>query len=539
MKHAFFSGIFLLGFITVQSQETRIAKGKIEEVTVYFSGATITQVSKITLTSGIHTLVFDNLPATIDQTKSSIQTPDDVLVLSMNKDSRTAAENNANPLLKRLNDSIMLGSIQNRSSAYKIDALNTELDLLKRNLYIGGSNSGVNIAELQKATDLYRTRQEDIYKRLLSETVLLDDLNASISELNKRKELLMFELDRLNSKVVVHVRVIKDGTYDIKLKYFASNAAWKPIYDIRVADVGKPMELVQKGKIQNNTGIDWKNVRMLLSTADPSMSIIRPELAVWELDYNQKQKVIPPFKLSSDDGDMNNSSVYRGNVSFQVTPGTLVNVSELSNEFTISEPVNMISSIMPQTIEIKSYTLNTWYEYTSIPKLEKLPWLIGKTTDWKTIPLSDGPAQIYIGNNYIGESYLNIGTVSDTLEISLGRNKKVVVDYRKKEDMTKKSWLGGTVTETFTYEINIKNNNNLDIVFELWDQLPVSNDKDIVVSYSELSGATLDAPTGKLTWKYVLKPGEDKKIMLSYTVKYPKEKPIKLQRFKPLRAPDF
>lgn len=536
MKYLF-SCVMLLGFYHVKAQDYKTAKGKIDEVTVYFTGATVVQNAKMQLSTGIHAIVFDNLPANIDQSKSSIQTPDEVLVLSMYKQVRSAEENNSNSGMKRITDSIKLLSVMEKGIAYKIEALNTELDLLKRNLYIGGSNSGVNITELQKATDLYRIRQDDIYKKLLSETQNQEEVRRMIGELSVRKDAISIALERLNSKVVIQVRVVKDGNYDIKLKYFTTNAAWKPIYDIRVEDVGKPMQLVQKGKIQNNTGQDWKHVKMVLSTADPSMSIIRPELAVWELGYNNGySSVTPPFSHRESDKD----NVFRGNVSFQnASAGTLVNVSELSNEFTIPEPVDMVSDPTPQTIEIKNYTMNAWYEYTSIPKLERMPWLIGKTTDWKNIPLSDGPANIYIGNNYIGESYINIGTVSDTLEISLGRNKKVVVDYRKKEDMTKKAWLGGSITESFTYEINIRNNNNLDIVFELWDQLPVSKNKEIEVNYSELSGASLDPQTGKLTWKYTLKPGEERKIILSYSVKYPKDKPVMMKRFKPLRAPDF
>jgi uncharacterized protein (TIGR02231 family) len=528
-------GSFLFLNILVFAQDKKIVKGKIDEVTVYFNGATVSQSAKVSLAQGVHSLVFERLPANIDQTKSSIYTPDDVTVLSMQRETSAAEENNSDASLKKINDSIRLVAVLQKSTAYKIDALNTELDLLKRNLYIGGSNSGVNITELQKATELYRVRQDDIYKKLLAESQAREELDNTSAELQKRRQLVLFELERLSSRIIVQVKVLKDGAYDIRLKYFTTNAAWKPIYDIRVEDVGKPMELVQKGKIQNNTGQDWKNVKMMLSTADPSMSIIRPELAVWELGY--ELRVTPPFSHRSGDYSDN---VFQGNISTAKTENvTLVNVSELSNEFTIAEPVNMISSLMTQTIEIKSYTLNAWYEYTSIPKIEKLPWLIGKTTDWKNIPLSDGPANIYIGNNYIGESYINIGTVSDTLEISLGRNKKVVVDYRKKEDMTRKAWLGSTVTESFTYEINIKNNNNLDIVFELWDQLPVSKNKEIEVGYSEISGAALDPQTGRLTWKYTLKPGEEKKIILSYTVKYPKDKPVVMKRFKPLRAPDF
>lgn len=525
------------------AQSSQHLKGKIESVTVYFNGASVVQSARISLPVGTHTLVFESLPANIDQAKTSIQVQENMYVLSMNKSLRTPGENDKDPQVKKTLDSITLIANLQKACRYRIEALNTELALLKENLYIGGANSGVNIAELQKATDLYRTRQDDIYKKLLAENILSDELSSIMVNLESEREQLTYNISRLNGRVTLQVKVTKEGQYELKLKYFTPDAAWKPIYDIRVADVGKPMDLVQKGKILNNTGQDWKNVDMLLSTADPSLSIIRPELEVWELEPDYKT-AYGKKKEAAISYDIDNVGIFSNNSGIAQTAAvgmgsTIVYVSELSNEFTIPEPVNIVSEANPQTIEIKTYTLNAWYEYTGIPKIERMPYLIAKTTDWKNIPLSDGPANIYIGNNYIGESYIDMGSVSDTLEISMGRNKKVAVDYRKKEDMTKKAWLGGNITETFTYEINIKNNNAVDISFELWDQVPVSKDNDIVVTTIETSGAMKDDPSGKLIWKMVLKPGEERKITISFSVKYPRSKHVQVTRMKALSCPNF
>jgi uncharacterized protein (TIGR02231 family) len=349
---------------------------------------------------------------------------------------------------------------------------------------------------------------------------------------------------KLSGRLLVQVNCDNDAIYGFKLKYFTYNAAWKPIYDIRVEEVGKPMMLTQKGKILNNTNKNWKDVALTLSTADPSISITRPSLAVWELDYSS-----PNYGLKR-----NAEQVFKGNVynNMSNTAGfnfagkkedeaqeTSITVSELSNDFLIPGNSDIESNNTPQTIEIKTYTLNTSYEYTGIPKLEAIPYLIGKTADWKNIPLSDGPASIYIGNNFIGESYIDLSVIKDTLEISLGRNKKVVVERKMKEDLTKKSFFGGSITENFTYEITLKNNNNTTIIFELWDQVPVSKQNDIEVNVSEISGAERDMQTGKLTWRFNLQPGDTKKVIITFSVKYPKGKDVKINRNRALKCPAF
>jgi len=60
------------------------------------------------------------------------------------------------------------------------------------------------------------------------------------------------------------------------------------------------------------------------------------------------------------------------------------------------------------------------------------------------------------------------------------------------------------------------------------DQYPISQDKDVVVELLESSAATDNNETGVLTWKLKLVPGEVKKLKVSYSVKYPKDKKLNL-----------
>ncbi|MEZ4804183.1 MAG: mucoidy inhibitor MuiA family protein [Bacteroidia bacterium] len=432
MKHIVFSLLFISQIFIANGQPTSIKTGKVESVTVYFNGASIVEKHSITLKEGNHTLVFENLPNSIDAGKTYLEGNNQVYILSNSVTHKTYDDINTDSRLTQLNDSIEKTQSELKINQYKIDALNTELALFQKNLYIGGSQTGVNITELQKASELYRIRQEDIYKRLSICNEKVQEINNLKSKLIKRKNEIFAHLTLLNAKLITQIQVSKTGTYNLNLIYFTGNAAWKPIYDIRVSEIGKAINLVQKGKILNNTNVDWKNVKMTLSTADPSLSIIRPELEVWELGHNK-----PLFKQKYESGryDMdgeeeiqykNTSGDVKRGFTFQVQKPepTIIFVSELTNEFAISGLATIESNSDPKTLEITSYTMDAWYEYIAIPKIDNTPYLIAKTTAWKAIPLSDGPANIYIGNNFIGESYINMRSVTDTLEISMGRNKK-------------------------------------------------------------------------------------------------------------------
>ncbi|MES2616640.1 MAG: DUF4139 domain-containing protein [Bacteroidota bacterium] len=542
--------IIVLGalFLNVKAQTGKTLQGKITEATIFLNGATITELVNFQIKKGNMLLVVDNLPSDINPSRVTALLPEGAELLSISSETILHEDFIKHPDIKIIYDSMLLLENQSKALRFRIDALNLELDLLKRNLYIGGTNTGVNIAELQKATDFYRIRQDDIYNRLMKDNIQSSIIGEKILVLNARSKVMINNLLSLSGKMSIAISSQIEGSTSMLVKYFTFKAAWKPIYDIKVEDVGKPMQLIQKGKILNQTEKDWKNVKTVLSTADPSVSISRPELEVWALDFvSQRGKKInlgyngrdkdyfdekAKEEISSNTGNMNRKSANSAN-------NTEVTVSELSNDFMIAEPVNIASGITPQTIVINSYLLNTTYEYTGIPQLQTIPFLIGKTTDWRNVPLSDGPASIYIGKNFIGESYISIASIADTLEISLGRNKKVVMDKRMKEDLTSKSFFGNTITENFIYEITVKNNNANDIVFELWDQVPVSKQEDIVVTVNDISGAMIDEKTGKLTWRFNLKPGEERKINISFSIKYPRSKKVQVKRFKALKCPDF
>jgi uncharacterized protein (TIGR02231 family) len=166
-------------------------------------------------------------------------------------------------------------------------------------------------------------------------------------------------------------------------------------------------------------------------------------------------------------------------------------------------------------------------------------FLVARVTGWEDLNLADGVANVFYGDNYIGESYINTRQTGDTLDLSLGRDKKILVQRVKKQDYGSKSLGGGNRIESFLYEITVKNNNKDTIDMELQDQIPVSQESDIVVDAIELSKAEKDDLSGKLKWKMKLAPNETRKIQLSFSVKYPKNKPVMVNKYRTISAPKF
>jgi uncharacterized protein (TIGR02231 family) len=124
----------------------------------------------------------------------------------------------------------------------------------------------------------------------------------------------------------------------------------------------------------------------------------------------------------------------------------------------------------------------------------------------------------------LGKSNLNTQTTNDTLSISLGTDKNIVVTRTKLKEYLKKEFLGNEKQEERAFEINIRNKKNQYVQVIVEDRMPVTNDKEIIVKLEDNNGnAKRDEATGKLRWTVQMEPRKEKKIGFRYSVKYPKE----------------
>ena len=132
----------------------------------------------------------------------------------------------------------------------------------------------------------------------------------------------------------------------------------------------------------------------------------------------------------------------------------------------------------------------------------------------------------------MGQSYIYTRSVDDTLDLSLGRDKNLVVTRTKLKEFNNEKTVGSTKKETFSYEIVVKNMRKTAVEVELMDQIPVSQDAEIIVEAIELSKGVLDPATGFVTWRMNIPPGESQKVVLTYSIKYPKSKEVNTRRYK-------
>ncbi|MEX0636490.1 MAG: DUF4139 domain-containing protein, partial [Ferruginibacter sp.] len=206
-----------------------------------------------------------------------------------------------------------------------------------------------------------------------------------------------------------------------------------------------------------------------------------------------------------------------------------VSENDLDITYDIDLPYDVPTNGKQQIATLKEISMNGIFKYYAVPKLDKEAYLLAEISDWEKLNLLAGEANIIFEGTYIGKSFLDPASTNDTLNLTLGKDKRVVVKREKMTDFSSVKLIGSNKLQTITYELTVKNNKKDAIDFILKDQYPISTNKDIEVELRESSDAMVNTEIGVLTWKLQLAPGESKKVRISYSVKYPKGKMLNLQ----------
>ena len=195
-------------------------------------------------------------------------------------------------------------------------------------------------------------------------------------------------------------------------------------------------------------------------------------------------------------------------------------------EFVISTPFTVPSDGSPHMIGVQSHEIAATYKHYTTPKLDRDVFLYARTTGWEDLNLLPGEANVFFEGTFVGQSHLQLDVPTDTLNISLGRDKGVVVERVKRKRENDKAIVGGSRTITVGWDLTVRNTKGTGVDIEIRDQYPLSPQSEIEVKLTDKGGATVDADKGMLTWNITMATKETKKLGFTYTVKHPKDMPV-------------
>ena len=464
------------------------------------------------------------------------KTDKDIIISSVNhaKNYLAVAETQSK-VYKTLKDSLELMEYKLRVREVHYSVYKGKKSLLDKNKNYYSKEFIID--DLIELSEYFTEQMFEIETNLMEAKHSMIQINKTIENLNS--QLNEIQLNNKNSsagEITIQVSCKESKTVDFSLKYNVSNAGWAPIYDIRSVDVSSPIELTYKARVYQNTKEDWGNVSLSLSTGKLNQSNKQPNFSTNYLSF------VPEYKSErskSQTHNLTSSGLYQSEASIESVSYEMDEESASSADFTIVNfggvyirydiqiPYNIPSNGKTNYIEIQKLSIPTNYDYYSIPKKDKDVFLMANLTGIGNHNLLPGNANIYYRGSSVGETYLNTKSTKNTISLSLGRDKSIIIDRNKIKDYSSSSTIGSQQKIDKGYEIKIRNNKNNEINLRLVDQIPVSRDKGLDVIYEELSGGKLNSTNGKIDWTVTLEPNESKTILLKYYIKHPKDRSIR------------
>ena len=525
--------LFLMLIPTVisnaQSEQENIANTQIDKVTVYLNGANISRAGTVNLQAGMNNVIIPYVSKKVIPGKIQAQIGNNARIIGMDFKSDHLKKEIKKDMLQQAKwtDTLKFLSKEIKRIAYLEATYQGEKNMIEKNASIQVTNITASyVAEFQRLSAFYSTRVLEINKQLF----VLDEEKKTA---NEKMDKLTAKISQSNSENLgepvpqIRLTVFSDvaGPAALNLNYLAGGAAWSPKYLINVEETGTQLTMDYNAGVMNQTGENWNNVNLVLSTADPDRPNSLPSL---------NPMVVNKYSRNMDEGNLTQygskkiqPALVKNQTGIDPLQGVeyeQIAVPDIDIEFKISEKYTIYSNSTAYLVKVSKNKLNAKYDYYSIPKLEKEAFLVAQITGWEKLSLIEGPTTIYYQGRYIGESKISPEYANDTLDISLGRTQKVLITRIKTEDKNSKKIIANDVIETVTYRTTFKNTSATVANIIVEDQVPVSQDEEVKVEVKEISNAEIESASGMLIWKLALKPGESKELIITYSVQYPKSK---------------
>lgn len=530
MKKLFFTIIFSITLVNY-AQKPIFTTAKMKSATVYFNSAELSQTASVTLPKGTSEVVIFNIADNINENTISIGASTNVTVMSVQYTDAYLSEyeiDENSSDIKKVKDSIEL--IKKELTKIGVEKISKQktIELLDKNQQVTGVNTGLSVTELMKMVDYYNTKRVELSNQLNLMTEKEIKWNETLYRLNTKLQVGTQKEDKISEgKLILQIMNEVAGTVNLDINYLAFEASWTPFYELRAESIKEPINMLYKAQVSQETGLDWKNVKLSLSSGNPNQNNQAPILNAWFLRFgysnvysqqntvkNQLQGKVAGIQMEEDKAGASLDEV------------VVVRNTTLSVSFDIDIPYDILSNGKAHSVTLKEIKLPANYKYYAAPKVEKEAFLLAEIGDYSQYNLLPGEANIIFEGLYVGKTNINPNQTSDTLNLSMGRDKKISIKREKVVDKSGTKFLSSYKEQTFTYDITLRNNKKEDAFILLKDQYPISTDKEIEIELLESDKADINTETGILTWKLNLKTNETKKLRVSYKVKYPKDKVI-------------
>ncbi|MCX5776381.1 MAG: mucoidy inhibitor MuiA family protein [Candidatus Firestonebacteria bacterium] len=533
------AGVILLS-VGMYAEELVVADSKISEVTVYSDRALITRKAVVELKPGSSIISFEKIPQNVDRNSLRVSGADKRVKIQGIDISDKFKEAPFNPKLAELDDKIEQVKDGKKILEDQLEMLVEKvkyLESLKNPPKGREGESKMTVKEFKEMLSFVEETLLDVSTKQRTVSLEIRKQDKKLDVLNKERNNMARGSQSSYKNADVSVEVSAPGKYGLEVSYVIYGAGWQPIYDVR-AGGSNSVEFAYHGLVTQSTGEDWKDVQLSLSTAKPYLAGNAPQLTPWYLSYNY-----PMVKRDAEDKSMvkpmaaarkmaSKKQYYEEEQMEKLASGIDMVRAEMETArtsvfFKIKKKMSIPSDSNPHRVPVAVEKFDAKMEYESAPELSKYAYLKAKIKNTDK-PLLAGQMNIFLDDNYVGNSYIKEIPAEKDFDAYLGVDEGITIEKKReqnKESSTGWFLVGTNKKHSRQFKITMQNFKKEPVKIVLTERIPVSQNEEIKVNLVKSSpDASEKTKEGFLKWTVELKPGEKKEAAYEYTIEYPMDK---------------
>ncbi len=531
------------------------ATSHIVKVTVYPNAALVTRKINVDLPVGIHTITIPGIVTYFDENTLRItgKGTEEVKIYGAQAQKEFITDI-PSERLREIQDRIQtitdqMRVVQNRKEV--LDQKKAFLDSLR--LYTNGQlpkdlvTKMPQTAELEALLKFYDERLSDNYAQQVESDTKLRDLQKTLAALQSEEaQLGSGRGERVITNIVVEVESAKKCAAELYVSYLIPGAAnWQPLYDARADVDANKTEVVCYGLVTQNTGEDWDNVEMSLTTSKPTIGGRMPEPHAFLLQPFHAPRSVAFYDNKKQDYAARKSlgALAENTLACAEVAGDMLRVEQestiayataeqkgISVVYKAPRNVTVKANNTAQKIPMFAIDLATDFVYFSNPTANQQAYLGAEVTNTSAFPLLTGKVNIFLGGDLVSSSILENVRPQEKFNFYFGTDEDVKVSREELEKKTDTVLIGtiqsSTIKVTYKYKLTVENYKAKKVTVNLFESLPVSQDERIKVRIGEVNPAPASKDykdrKGVWLWHFELAPSAKQEIVYTYTIEYPR-----------------
>jgi len=533
--------LLCISFAFAAEMET---ESRIAEVTVYPDSALISRVASLKLSSGEYKIIFPNIIPDIDEASLRVSAQENAGVKLFGAQvKKEFLEEEAAERVRQIKEEIqkLQDEIQKLQNDRQIISEEKQFldsirlfshDQLPRDL-VTKTPAVKDLDDMFKFMDV---KLKDSYAQIIEVELKTREAQKKIEVLKRQLAEVSGPQRKLRRSIVVDLEALKPAAFDLKVSYLVRGASWQPIYDARADFEKSEVELVSYGIIRQNSGEDWQDVEMSLSTAKPAIGGNMPYVAPWVLRPYQPHMLDKERKSGEWLGSQKMAFISGAPAATVVPADEGIRYAKAEERgiaivYKLPKKASIKADGTEYKLPVSTQVLTAKFEYSSYPRSVLNAYLGSRVTNAPNLQLLGGRVNIFLAGDFVGSSSIdNIGP-GEEFDLYLGMDENVKVKREQIEKKVDETLIAGIPSPTkrtaLKYKLTVENYKSKKINVKLFEAMPVSEDDRIKVKIEKLSLEPKEKDwkdrKGVWLWELELEPKQKKEIIYTFIIEHPRE----------------